>query len=93
MCALWEMRAWLQRGQKSLTGCQQGGSSPPGRDPGAVCLATQWCQTLTPALCPARPSFMRIPQAGILESVAKLSSRGLPNQGLNLKVNVMSNSL
>lgn len=49
--------------------------------------------SLTHALCPARPSFMRIPQAGILESVAKLSSRGLPNQGLNLKVNVMSNSL
>ena len=46
-----------------------------------------------PCTVSCRPSFMRIPQAGILESVAKLSSRGLPNQGLNLKVNVMSNSL
>ena len=83
MCALWEIHAWLQRGDKVfIRGCQKGGSSQSGRYPGAVCLV----RLSDPMDCVLPgSSSMGILQAGILESVAMLSSRGLPNPAIEPK--------
>ena len=83
MCALWEIHAWLQRGDKVfIRGCQKGGSSQSGRYPGAVCLV----RLSDPMDCVLPgSSSMGILQAGILESVAMLSSRGLPIPGIEPK--------
>ena len=65
-----------------IRGCQKGDSSQSGRDPGVVCLV----RLSDPMDCVLPgSSSMGILQSGILESVAMLSSRGLPNPGIEPK--------